>query len=107
VIGSFFVELAKQDMRRWFINLPDEDLAYFPEGTEHFGDYVGRAIRFEFWNDRLVGYNFLSSFNEDPSDFNATKIADIEKGKTTRAEIIQRLGPPTGPCTITFGTRHR
>ena len=23
-----------------FINLPDEDLAYFPEGTEHFDDYV-------------------------------------------------------------------
>src|SRR5688500_13411637 len=30
-IGSFFIELAKQDMRKWFINLPDEDLAYFPE----------------------------------------------------------------------------
>jgi tRNA-splicing ligase RtcB len=39
-IGSFFIELAKQDMRRWFVNLPDEDLAYFPEGTEHFDDYV-------------------------------------------------------------------
>ena len=39
-IGTFFIELAKQDMRRWFINLPDEDLAYFPEGTDHFDDYV-------------------------------------------------------------------
>ena len=39
-IGSYFIELAKQDMRRWFINLPDEDLAYLPEGTEHFDDYV-------------------------------------------------------------------
>ena len=27
-------------MRRWYINLPDQDLAYFPEGTEHFKDYV-------------------------------------------------------------------
>ena len=27
-------------MRRWFINLPDQDLAYLPEGTEHFDDYV-------------------------------------------------------------------
>jgi tRNA-splicing ligase RtcB (3'-phosphate/5'-hydroxy nucleic acid ligase) len=42
-IGTFFIELAKKDMRRWFINLPDEDLAYFPEGTEHFVDYV-RAV---------------------------------------------------------------
>jgi tRNA-splicing ligase RtcB len=39
-IGSLFIELAKQDMRRWFINLPDKDLAYLPEGSEHFADYV-------------------------------------------------------------------
>lgn len=38
-IGTYFVELAKQDMRRWFINLPDMDLAYLPEGTDHFEDY--------------------------------------------------------------------
>ena len=39
-IGSLFIEKAKEDMRRHFINLPDQDLAYFPEGTEHFNDYV-------------------------------------------------------------------
>jgi tRNA-splicing ligase RtcB len=39
-VGSFFIELAKQDMRKWFVNLPDQDLAYFPEGTDHFDDYV-------------------------------------------------------------------
>ncbi|QNN65236.1 RtcB family protein [Sphingomonas rhizophila] len=39
-IGTFFIELAKQDMRKWFINLPDQDLAYFAEGTDHFDDYV-------------------------------------------------------------------
>ena len=39
-IGSYFIEVAKADMRRWFINLPDEDLAYLPEGTEHFDEYV-------------------------------------------------------------------
>lgn len=38
-IGTHFIELAKQDMRRWFINLPDQDLAYFPEGSELYGDY--------------------------------------------------------------------
>jgi tRNA-splicing ligase RtcB (3'-phosphate/5'-hydroxy nucleic acid ligase) len=38
-IGSFFIELAKRDAERWFIHLPDKDLAYFPEGTEHFNDY--------------------------------------------------------------------
>jgi len=39
-IGRYFIELAREDMRTWHINLPDEDLAYLPEGTEHFGDYV-------------------------------------------------------------------
>jgi tRNA-splicing ligase RtcB len=39
-IGSHFIELAKQDMRRLMIHLPDQDLAYFREGTQHFDDYV-------------------------------------------------------------------
>jgi tRNA-splicing ligase RtcB (3'-phosphate/5'-hydroxy nucleic acid ligase) len=39
-IGSHFIELAKNDMRQWMVNLPDQDLAYFPEGTQHFDDYV-------------------------------------------------------------------
>lgn len=39
-IGSLFIELAKEDMRRYFINLPDMNLAYFPQQTEHFADYV-------------------------------------------------------------------
>jgi len=38
-IGQFFIELAREDMRKHFINLPDRDLAYFPEGTDHFADY--------------------------------------------------------------------
>ncbi len=38
-IGMYFIERAKQDMRRFFIDLPDDDLAYFPEGTPHFDDY--------------------------------------------------------------------
>jgi tRNA-splicing ligase RtcB len=43
-IGSYFTDLARQDMRQWMVKLPDPDLAYFPEGTEHFKDYVS-AVR--------------------------------------------------------------
>jgi len=39
-IGSYFIAKAKEDMKRWYINLPDDNLAYFPEGTDHFDDYV-------------------------------------------------------------------
>src|SRR5262249_48967323 len=42
-LGTYFIELAKQEMKRWFINLPDADLAYLPEGSEHFGAYM-RAV---------------------------------------------------------------
>lgn len=39
-IGRRYIELARKDMEKWMINLPDKDLAYFPEGTDHFNDYV-------------------------------------------------------------------
>lgn len=39
-IGTHFIEKAKKDMERWHIHLPDSDLAYLPEGTEHFDQYV-------------------------------------------------------------------
>jgi tRNA-splicing ligase RtcB len=39
-IGSYFIELAKQDALRNNVHLPDADLAYFPEGARHFDDYV-------------------------------------------------------------------
>ncbi|MFN0250709.1 MAG: RtcB family protein [Kofleriaceae bacterium] len=39
-IGSYFIQRAKEEMRRWFVNLPDEDLAYLPQGSDLFDDYV-------------------------------------------------------------------
>lgn len=56
-IGSFFIELAKKDMRTWLVNLPDENLAYLPEGTPHFGQYwgaVGWAQKFAAKNRELM-----------------------------------------------------
>ena len=39
-IGRFYIEKAKKLMQRNFITLPDGDLAYLPEGTDEFRDYV-------------------------------------------------------------------
>ncbi|MBX9880785.1 MAG: RtcB family protein [Sphingomonas sp.] len=61
-IGTFFIELAKQDMRKWHINLPDQDLAYFPEGTDHFDDYVeavGWAQDYAALNRRMMMTNVI------------------------------------------------
>src|ERR1700742_438196 len=63
-IGSYFIALAKEDMRKWFINLPDQDLAYFPEGTEHFDDYVeavGWAQDFAALNRRMMMANVIGA----------------------------------------------
>jgi tRNA-splicing ligase RtcB len=61
-IGTFFIELAKEDMRKWMINLPDKDLAYLPEGTDHFNDYF-KAVRwaqdFAMTNRRLMMDNLM------------------------------------------------
>jgi tRNA-splicing ligase RtcB len=61
-IGSFFIELAKKDARKWHLNLPDENLAYFPEGTDHFDDYVeavGWAQDFAALNRRMMMTNVI------------------------------------------------
>ena len=39
-IGTYFIQAAKKEMERWFISLPDKDLAYLVEGSGLFGDYV-------------------------------------------------------------------
>ena len=39
-IGTYFIELARRDMERQQVQLPDRDLAYFREGAEYFDDYV-------------------------------------------------------------------
>ena len=56
-IGMHFIKLAKQDMKRWFIQVPDRDLAYLPEGTEHFREYiaaVGWAQRYAWVNRQTM-----------------------------------------------------
>ena len=56
-IGNHFIELARKDMQKHFINLPNKDLAYLVEGTEHFDDYwfaVGWAQRFAMKNRELM-----------------------------------------------------
>ena len=39
-IGQHFIQLARDDMRRQDIRLPDADLAYLKEGSRHYDDYV-------------------------------------------------------------------
>lgn len=40
IIGRQFIERAKQVCAKYFVTLPDNDLAFFPVNTQEFDDYV-------------------------------------------------------------------
>ncbi|HLT35793.1 MAG TPA: RtcB family protein [Enhygromyxa sp.] len=68
-IGSYFIALAREEMQRWFVRLPDENLAYLPEGTEHFDDYVeavGWAQDFARINRELMMAAVISALEQAP-----------------------------------------
>ena len=52
-IGSYFIERAREEMRRLDVNLPDRDLAYLREGTQGFDEYV-EAVE---WAQRYAAVN--------------------------------------------------
>ena len=66
-IGSHFIQLAKKDMERHFIHLPDKDLSYLVEGSEHFDDYVeavGWAQGFAAKNREVMLAKVLQAMHE-------------------------------------------
>lgn len=77
-IGTMFIEMAREDMRRHFINLPDKDLAYFAEGTEHFDDYWNAmqwAQEYAMENRKSMMENVLRVMHELLPSFGLGKIA--------------------------------
>jgi tRNA-splicing ligase RtcB len=64
MIGKHFIEKAKRNMEKFFISLPDADLAYFPEDTDDFNDYVtavGWAQDYALENRKLMMENVLAA----------------------------------------------
>lgn len=77
-IGTHFIEAAKKDMERWFISLPDKDLAYIPEGSENFSAYVKAvswAQDFARVNREVMMANTLSAMREV---MKVNFVADVE-----------------------------
>lgn len=66
-IGRCFIELAKEEMLKSSVHLPDEDLAYLPEGSEYFRDYieaVSWAQRFASLNRAMMMHNALAALSK-------------------------------------------
>lgn len=66
-IGSYFITKAKEQMARYFISLPDKDLAYLPEGIDDFRDYleaVGWAQDFAMLNREVMLRRTIKAIGE-------------------------------------------
>jgi tRNA-splicing ligase RtcB len=76
--GSYFIDRAKREMERWFIRLPDRDLAYLAGGSELFDDYVAAvdfAQAFAFDNRRVMMAAILATLRQRLPAFEATDVA--------------------------------
>ena len=68
-----------------------------------------RLLDLSFWNGKLVAYNFSSSFNEDTTDFDETKVKALTRGRTSAGDVLNLFGTPGGqgiyPSVARPGTR--
>lgn len=78
-IGTYFIELAKKEMQRHQIQLPDVDLAYFEEGNDYFNDYVEAvewAQDFAAKNREIMMFNAIAALRKQiPVAFSTAELA--------------------------------
>ena len=65
-------------------------------GADADGVIPARSQGFYFFNDKLVGYEFTSSYKEDSTNFDSGLISQIKKGTSTRSDVVRLLGNPGG-----------
>lgn len=79
MIGTYFIEKAKRRMEQYFITLPDGDLAYLPEATDEFNDYVEAvnwAQNYALENRRLMMETVIAALRRHiPKEFVITQEA--------------------------------
>lgn len=56
----------------------------------------GKIVKFEFKKDTLNAFLILSIFEEDQIPINMNTANFFKKGETTKAEIITKIGSPSG-----------
>jgi tRNA-splicing ligase RtcB len=79
-IGTYFIELAKQDMKHHVKNLPDKDLAYLTAGTRHFDDYVAAvdwAQRYAKVNRKLMMQSVIAAARAPAAGLPAFELGEM------------------------------
>ena len=77
-IGSHYIEAAKRDMESHLAHLPDKNLAYLSEGTEHYDDYVAAvdwAQRYARANRDVMMQRILQAIAPELPPFSVTEAA--------------------------------
>ena len=68
MIGTHYIAKAKRNMEQFFITLPDDNLAYLPENTEDFDDYmaaVGWAQNYALENRRIMMQEVIAALRQE------------------------------------------
>lgn len=92
-IGQTFIELAKKDMEKWHIHLPDENLSYLPVGTDHFDDYWEALIWAQLYakiNRKIAMDLILSSirkFSKNPNFEIQETVIDVHHNYCVKENI--------------------
>jgi tRNA-splicing ligase RtcB len=77
-IGTHFIALARRDMERASVHLPDRDLAYFEEGAQHFDEYVEAvdwAQRYAMRNREVMMDLILKALERHLPEFSVSETA--------------------------------
>lgn len=77
-IGSYFTGVAKELCEKWFVSLPDPDLAYLPKDTPEYKHYlyaVQLAQRFAWSNRTIMLSAVIEALTESVTD-NACLVVD-------------------------------
>jgi tRNA-splicing ligase RtcB len=78
IIGRQFIETAKTAMQKYFVTLPDADLAYLPHNTQEFEDYIAAVMwcqDYALENRRVMMENVIGALRRFVRPFELTSEA--------------------------------
>ena len=70
---------------------------YYNDGAKFWGLIIPqRTLTYTLFNDTMVGEEFNSTMDGENTEFDGSKAVAIQKGKSTKSDVIALLGKPSG-----------
>lgn len=83
-IGNYYIKKAQEHMKTWKVELADPDLAYLPEETQDFKDYI-RDLR---WAQKFALLNREEMLDRVMMEISTAVFGDHTRGKELEFERI-------------------